>query len=49
MAIINVLDLQHDRFYSIHVGLSLGTLVPNSRDWHEKWQLNFWTSKHTLK
>ena len=30
--------------------LSLGTLVPNSRDWHEKNGCRiFRTSKHTLK
>ena len=32
MAIINALDLQHDRPILYNVDLSLGTLLPSSRD-----------------
>ena len=49
MAIINALDLQHDRLILYNVDLSLGTLLPNSRDWYEKWQLNFLHFKAHLK
>ena len=32
------------------MAVSLGTLVPNSRDWHEKYGYQiFHTSKYTLK
>ena len=36
--------------FDLLANISLGMLVPNSRDWHEK--IGYWifrTSKHTLK